>query len=147
MIGVELRPDADWDIVPHALIDRDVVRAERRAVMEQLRNGFWFAHERLQSKAQVHYGSIYALPSELGHFDCAVLGSVLLHTHDPLRVIEECAALSDQLVITERYRRDLDGESGLPSVPDTRVSAVGHLVGVQPGVFRSVSRSHGIYES
>jgi hypothetical protein len=95
--------------VPHALIDRNAISVERRATMERLRNGFWFAHERLNSRAQVHYGSIYRLPFELGRFDAAVLGSVLLHTRDPLRVIEECAGLSHQLVITERHRSELDG--------------------------------------
>ena len=41
--------------------------------MEGLRNGYWFAHERLGSKARVHYGNVYDLPDELGHFDIAVL--------------------------------------------------------------------------
>jgi O-methyltransferase len=77
--------------------------------MEQLRNGFWFAHERLDSSARVHYGDISALPAELGRFDSAVLGSVLLHTRDPLRLIGGCAALADELVITERYWADLEG--------------------------------------
>jgi len=109
VVCVELASRTDWDIVPHVLIDRDAITAERRAVMEQLRNGFWFAHERLRSHAVVHYGSAYELPSELGHFDTAVLGSVLLHTRDPLRVIEECAARSDRLIITERHLPELDG--------------------------------------
>jgi hypothetical protein len=77
--------------------------------MDRLRNGFWFAHERFGSRARVHYGSAYDLPESLGRFDLAVLGSVLLHTRDPLRVVERCAARADRLVIAEGHHPDLAG--------------------------------------
>jgi len=109
VVSVELAPEADWDIVPHVLIDMDKTLEERRAIMAQLRNGYWFAHERLGSSALVHYGTAYALPDELGTFDIAVMASVLLHTREPLRVIEGCARRADTLVITEMHRPELDG--------------------------------------
>jgi O-methyltransferase len=109
VVAIELGPDTDWDIVPHAGLDLDSIRVERRQVMEQLRNGFWFAHERFESNARVHYGSAYELPQELGRFDVAVLGSVLLHTRDPLRILENCARLADRLVITELHVSELAG--------------------------------------
>jgi SAM-dependent methyltransferase len=104
VVAVELSPDIDWDIVPDARVDLAAFVDERRKGIECIRNGFWFAHERFKSSAQVHYGNVYDLPDELGHFDIAVMGSVLLHVRDPLRVVENCARLADTLVITDvRY--------------------------------------------
>jgi SAM-dependent methyltransferase len=109
VVSVELAPDADWDIVPHVLIDMEKTVQERRAIMAQLRNGFWFAHERIGSSALVHYGTAYDLPDGLGRFDIAVMASVLLHTRDPLQVIEGCARHADTLVVTEMRFPELEG--------------------------------------
>lgn len=109
VVAVELAPENDWDIVPLAHLDLDRIRAERRVIMERLRNGFWFAHERLASKARVHYGSAYKLPSALGRFDLAVMGAVLLHTRDPLRVVQQCAGVADSLIVTDLRFPELDG--------------------------------------
>jgi SAM-dependent methyltransferase len=117
VVAVELAPDADWDIVPHAGLDLDDVIRKRRPIMERVRNGFWFAHERHRSAARVHYGSAYDLPAALGHFDVAVLGSVLLHTRDPLRIVEGCARHSDTIVITEAHDKSLDGDPLARLVP------------------------------
>jgi hypothetical protein len=69
VVAVELSRDVDWDIVPLAHLDLDRIREERREIMKSVRNGFWFAHERFASNAQVHYGSAYELHEELGRFD------------------------------------------------------------------------------
>lgn len=117
VVAVELGPDADWDIVPHAGLDLAAIREERREIMGQLRNGFWWAHERTASTAQVHYGNVYALPPELGPFDVAVMAAVLRHTRDPLRIIENCACHADRLVITEMHMPELDSEPVARLVP------------------------------
>jgi hypothetical protein len=109
VVAVELAPDGDWDVVPHVRVDRDAVQRAHRATMDRVRSGFWFAHRRVGSRARVHYGSVYAIPDSLGRFDVAVLGAVLLHTRDPLRVIESCAARADQIVICETHIPELDG--------------------------------------
>ena len=107
VVAVELGPDSDWDVVPHARLDIARILEDRRAALQMIRNSFWFAHERFGSQARVHYGSAYDLPDALGHFDLAVLGSVLLHMREPLRALEECARLSDALVIAEMYFPEL----------------------------------------
>jgi hypothetical protein len=117
VVAVELGPDADWDIVPHAGLDLGTIREERRRIMEQLRNGFWWAHERTASAAQVHYGNVYELPRELGHFHLAVMAAVLRHTRDPLRIVENCARHADRLVITEMHMPELDAEPVARLVP------------------------------
>ena len=72
--------------------------------MEHVRDQYWFAHERFASKAHVFYGDIYNLPEDLGHFDYAVICALLLHVRDPLRVVEGCAGLADNLVITDVHQ-------------------------------------------
>jgi len=109
VVAVELAPGADWDIVPHAALDLERVRSDRQAIMDRLRNGFWFAHQRFLSRARVHYGSAYHLPAELGRFDIAVMAAVLLHVRDPLCVIANCAKRADCLVITDLHDPQLDG--------------------------------------
>jgi O-methyltransferase len=117
VVAVELGPDAEWDVVPNPRLDLDRIQADRRAVMERLRNAFWFAHERLGSRANVHYGSAYAIPAGLGRFDLAVMGSVLLHVRDPLRVVEQCARLADAVVVTDLHVPELDGTPTAQFVP------------------------------
>lgn len=117
VVAVELGPDADWDVVPHARLDLQQILAQRRAGMVMLRNGFWFAHERLKSLARVHYGSAYHLPPAMGRFDVAVMASVLLHTRDPLRIIEGCAAVADTVVVADLHEPALDGLSAMQFFP------------------------------
>ena len=59
VVSVELSPELDWDVVPDAHLDFGEFARNRVVGMEGLRNGYWFAHERLHSKARVHYGSAY----------------------------------------------------------------------------------------
>jgi hypothetical protein len=110
VLSVEMAPDVNWDVVPDPSIDRESWLASRRGGMEGLRNSYWFAHERFQSRARVHYGNVYALPDTLGRFDVAVMGSVVLHVRDPLAVVEGCARLADALVITEPLHPDLPSD-------------------------------------
>lgn len=88
-------------MLPDARVDMNNFIKTRRQVDEKVRNAYWFAHERLGSKARVHYGDIYALPAELGDFDVAVMCSVLLHVRDPLHVFENCARIAETLVVTD----------------------------------------------
>ncbi len=105
--SIELPLDYPWDIVPDASLDTAGFENDIRHGIDYTRNAYWFAHERVGSKAKVHYGDIYALPKALGHFDYAVIAAVLLHVRDPLRVVEECARLADSLVIVEMHFDDV----------------------------------------
>jgi SAM-dependent methyltransferase len=107
VVSVELPLDHPWDIVPDVSLDTAEWEEEIRGSIDRIRNGYWFTHERVGSKAKVHYGDIYALPDALGHFDYAVIAAVLLHVRDPLRVVEQCARLADNLVITDVHHEDI----------------------------------------
>jgi O-methyltransferase len=113
VVAVDLpMDDSFWDFVPYhhlGLADRD--KRDESSVQQgfkehigRIRNGFWYAHEKFESKSKVHYGSPYDLPAELGRFDTAVMCAVLLHTQSPVRTIESCARLvTDTIIITEMH--------------------------------------------
>lgn len=110
VVAVELGPTTPWDIVPQSELDLDRILQDRYTIMEEIRNGFWFARRALDGSAQVHYGSAYELPAGLGRFDISVMASVLLHTRDPLRIIEGCARRTHRtMVIVERHWPELGG--------------------------------------
>lgn len=119
VVAVELAPDREWDFVPQAGVDIAAVVESRWGVMDELRNGFWLAHERIGSRAQVHEGSAYELPDALGRFDVALIGSILLHTRDPQQILAQCAARAEQIVVTERHWPELP-EAPLARLVPTR---------------------------
>jgi SAM-dependent methyltransferase len=70
----------------------------------RMKNGYWFAHKALNSKAKVFYGNVYDLPDELGKFDVALLGSILLHLENPYGGLRNAAKLADTLIVTDATR-------------------------------------------
>jgi hypothetical protein len=57
------------------------------------------AHRLLGSRARVWYGNAYGLPAELGQFDVALVGMMLPHVRDPLRILEQVAARTTETII------------------------------------------------
>jgi SAM-dependent methyltransferase len=127
VVSVELPSDHAWEFVPETGLDLTAFADELRKNLELVRNAFWFTHERVGSKAKVHYGDIYALPDALGHFDYAVIAAVLLHVRDPLRIVEECARLADNLVITELHYADIPDDKPYMSLLSTKEQPVPHV--------------------
>jgi len=118
VVAVELPPGADWDFVPVAGLDFDAIRVDREVVMSRLRNGFWLAHGKHNSRARVHYGDLYRMSEDLGRFDVAVLAAVLLHTRDPWRIVENCGRRADRIVIVERLWPELHGKPVVRFAPE-----------------------------
>lgn len=93
----------EWEVVPFAdpRFDREAMIATMRGYVEQWQRAYWLAHRLVGSKARVHYGNVYALPPELGHFDVAMVGMLLSHLRDPLRLLEQLAHLVDAVIIVQ----------------------------------------------
>lgn len=89
------------DIVPFAdpRFDAEAARAQLARVLDQVQDGYWLAHRLLGSKARVHYGTAYRLPSALGRFDVAMIGMMLPHVRDPFAVLEQVAARTAETII------------------------------------------------
>jgi SAM-dependent methyltransferase len=109
VVSVEVTDEPGWDFVPYPAERLEQVFGSRRMVMQQLKNSYWFSHAALKSKARVHYGDAYNLPASLGQFDVAVMGSVLLHCRDPLRIVEQCGKIAPMLIITDMFHPELEG--------------------------------------
>jgi O-methyltransferase len=109
VISVEVTDEHGWDFVPYPGARLADVFGPRAIVMQQLKNSYWFSHAALQSKARVYYGDAYNLPAALGEFDIAVMGAVLLHCRDPLRIVEQCAKRAKLLIIVDKFHPDVEG--------------------------------------
>jgi SAM-dependent methyltransferase len=136
VVSVELPLDYAWDVVPDASLDLASWSDGVRGGIDRVRNGYWFTHERVGSKAKVHYGDIYALPEDLGHFDYAVICALLLHVRDPLKVVEQCARLADNLVISDLHYADMPDDLPYMSWFSTKETPVPHVWWkFSPGIF------------
>jgi SAM-dependent methyltransferase len=102
IVAVEVTDDPGWDFVPYPPSVMDEVYSSRRYHMNRIKNSFWFTHAAYKSKAKLLYGDAYNLPDGLGSFDIAVMGALLLHSHSPLRIVEQCARRATTLVIADR---------------------------------------------
>ncbi len=99
VVGYDLPPGADIDVVPFAGTDLEAERARWRDGLRRLQNSFWLARRALGSEIRVAYGSVYDVPPALGTFDLAVVGSLLLHLRDPFRALEQVAARTRKAVV------------------------------------------------
>jgi len=109
VVSVEVTEEHGWDFVPYPAARLEEVFGPRQIVMQQLKNSYWFSHAALQSKAKMYYGDAYNLPAALGQFDIAVMGAVLLHCRDPLRILEQCAKRAKTLIVVDKFHPDLEG--------------------------------------
>lgn len=106
VVSFDLSRDGEWDMVPFAKWkDFNAIAEDRRRIIDRLNNAYWFCHRCLNSKAKVVYGSVYAIPEEIGAVDVAIYGSILLHLRDPFLALQNGARLArEALVVTEVLR-------------------------------------------
>jgi len=95
VVSFDMESGRAWDLVPQAATGESIEEYSDRCVkeFEALRNAYWFAHQRLQSKAKVYYGDIYNLPQQLGNFDIVVFGMILGHLRDPFLALHSGSRL------------------------------------------------------
>jgi SAM-dependent methyltransferase len=53
----------------------------------------------LKSRAEVFYGDVYALPTELGQFDVALVGGVLEHLSDQISALASIARRTRETIV------------------------------------------------
>lgn len=127
VVAVDLPLDRGfWNAVPYeklGLARRDSeqwTQAEEQFFdhISRIRNGFWYCHEKFNSRAKVYHGSAENLPGELGEFDVALLAAVLLHTRSPVSILESCARrVKETLIITELFCPELGEDAVCSLVP------------------------------
>ena len=108
VVALDIPVDGNWDFVP---FPEDVIpgeRAHRFSDMAYIRNTWWYTHRAFGLRAKASYADAYNIPRELGHFDVAILASVLLHTASPHKIIEQCALAADTIIVTDLHCPSLD---------------------------------------
>lgn len=104
--------DRSIDLLPYP--GREMASARDSAMVHgvaEVQRSWWYLHQLLGWRAKMVYGNIYALPGDLGRFDVAVFGSILLHLRDPFSALAQAAELTDgALVVTDAVQFGLDAE-------------------------------------
>jgi SAM-dependent methyltransferase len=114
VVSFDMEDGAQWDLVPHHAHQgrlRDM-RLGCRQLHQRLKNAYWFAHQRLRSRARVFYGNIYDLPSGLGRFDVVVFGMILSHLRDPFQALYSVSRLCSGTVVVTNQVTDHAGAVG-----------------------------------
>ena len=102
VVAVDLSPDVSktsWDTL--LLPDDDPTEVNKRMAsgVQRLNNGFWYAHERLESKARLVHGTAYQVPKEIGKFDVVTLCAILLHLRDPIGALANALQFTRNTII------------------------------------------------
>jgi len=92
--------------------------------IRRLNNGYWLT-QGLQLSAKVVYGSVYAVPEEIGLVDISTFGCILLHVRDPFLALVNALRLTKETVIIteEGVPKDHSGKGAEPCmqfIPDYR---------------------------
>jgi SAM-dependent methyltransferase len=102
VVAYDLSAENEWDIVPFARMDYQNIMTERKTVIDQINNAYWFAHKAHNSQAKVVYGSVYTIPEAIGMVDVTTFGCVLLHLRDPFFALQNALRLTrDTVIVTE----------------------------------------------
>lgn len=99
VVGLDLSPDHDWDIVPFAGLDVAAITQACREGVRKLNNAFWLAHRLLQSRAHMIYSDVCSFPAEAGMFDVAIFGAILLHLRAPFLALQRVLAYVRETVV------------------------------------------------
>jgi 2-polyprenyl-3-methyl-5-hydroxy-6-metoxy-1,4-benzoquinol methylase len=152
VVSFDMLDGAQFDVVPHYALQRQLteVRLQSRRLVQQLKNGYWFAHQRLRSKAKVYYGSVYDLPASLGHFDVVVFGMILSHLRDPFQALYSASRLCTKTVIVTNQTMHNAGPIGrfMPSAENRLSTAwwafsdglLGQMLGILGFEVKSMTR-------
>jgi hypothetical protein len=105
VVSFDMASGGQWDVVPQRKIRQNPDAFIARLVdgNRRLKNGYWFTHARMGSKAKAYYGDVYNFPEGLGQFDVAVFGMIITHLRDAFRAIYSASRLvKGDLVITNQ---------------------------------------------
>jgi SAM-dependent methyltransferase len=94
--------DVSNDLLPYDGIDVSGPTMQYMVNIGQVQNAWWYLHRDRRSAAKVVYGSIYDPPRDIGTFDVATFGSILLHLRNPFNALEQAARrTTEAIVVTE----------------------------------------------
>ncbi|MGH9338117.1 MAG: class I SAM-dependent methyltransferase [Acidobacteriota bacterium] len=106
VVSFDLPVDTPPELVPLPGEDLKLHAAAGIDFNRKVRNSWWYAHHRFGSKVKAVYGNLYDLPSDLGRYDIATAGCVLLHLSNPVAALQQIANITDKaIIVTDMVRR------------------------------------------
>lgn len=106
VVGMDCGFDRSIDLLPVPTLHADTrrLRSDHGRMVGAFQHAFWYCHQRLQSKVKMVYGDVYDLPGDLGEFDVATFGAILLHMRSPISALEQAARRTRKtIVVTESW--------------------------------------------
>ena len=99
VVAYDLSENQSWDIIPFSGYDYKQMISDFKTHIKRLNNGYWLCHQAYNSNAKMVYGTVYAIPEEIGLVDISVLSSILLHVRDPFLALQNVLRLTKETVI------------------------------------------------
>lgn len=91
--------DVSIDLLPVLTGDTRQLRFDHFQMVYEYQYAWWFLHRALNSRARMAYGDIYELPHDIGEFDVATFGAILLHLRSPIQALEQAARRTRSTII------------------------------------------------
>ncbi len=141
VVSFETGFDVAVDLMP---IDGRDTTEQRTHVMRTningVHNSWWYMHRMYGSSAKLVHGDLYSLPGDLGQFDVAVFGAILLHLRDPWGAISEVARRTrERIVVTDLIQdRDAPLESNIMRFSPLAKENVSNWWTIYPGAVVSM---------
>jgi SAM-dependent methyltransferase len=107
VVSFDLPFNASPVLVPVPGLDLEKAAASGKEGIRRLRNSWWYAHSRYESRAQVLYGDIEKIPSDVGRFDVSVFAAILVHLPTPFVALKQAAEITDDAIIVVEPRAPL----------------------------------------
>ena len=121
VVAFEAGGEATIDLISYGLRDTSAAEDEAMDLVERVHASWWWLRTHWNASARAARGSIYQLPEDLGTFDIATFGSILLHLRDPYRALEAAASITtDAMIVTDV----VPAEFPQPSLPHMRFNPV-----------------------
>lgn len=158
--------DGNWDTVPYAdkptsnlnteqieaeLYNRrqsESTRYKRLHSVQVVRNSFYYAHKKYLSNVRLFEGSVYEISQDVGIFDVAFVGAILLHLRDPFLALHRIAQVTTkQLVISDLlnpyFRERSKGMPDLEFLPDAQKVHIHAWWRLSPGAIAAMLKTVG----
>lgn len=148
VISVEAADVSGWelhfDLYEEAPADLREYLSSSDDALRRIVNSYWLCHRAFGSEAGVYYGSVNTVPRELGEFDLSVLGCVLLHSKNPLLILENCArSTREAVVVVEPVREWMLAQTSVEFLQRGRARWWDTWWGFSPKYFVDVLRGMG----
>lgn len=131
VVAFDLSERQSWDIVPFpGEYDEKVLKL--KSGIKRVNHSFWLCHRAYGSNAKVVYGTVYAIPNDLGTVDISIFGCVLLHLRDPFLGLQNALRLTaEKVIITESMGTQVQTQKRiakyLEKIPEKRSALITFL--------------------